>query len=95
MKIRRWVRSGKLKLTRDSILFISGLVGIGYETMFTHQDRPSLLFLFGAMIGLPAFLRTDEKRTPNAPSQPAPPTVPGDPAGVPWTPPPPTSPEKP
>lgn len=32
-----------------------------YETLFTNVDRPTLLLLFAAMMGLPAFLRSDEK----------------------------------
>jgi hypothetical protein len=40
-----------------------GLVGIAHETFFTHEDRPTLLILFAAMIGLPAFLRLDERRS--------------------------------
>lgn len=52
----------RLRLTRDGILFIGGMLGIGYETVASGGDRPSLLVLFAAMIGLPAFLRTDEKQ---------------------------------
>lgn len=69
MSNRRWPR-----LTRDAVLFIAGLAGVFHETVFTNADRPSLLFLFGAMIGLPAFLRSDEKR--NAPKPPEPPKPP-------------------
>lgn len=51
-----------LRVTRDSILFVCGLAGIAYETLVANVDRPTLLVLFGAMVGLPAFLRTDENR---------------------------------
>lgn len=51
-----------VRLTRDGILFTSGLAGVFYETVFTKADRPTLLLLFAAMMGLPAFLRTDETR---------------------------------
>lgn len=47
---------------RDVVLFIVGLAGIIYVTLTDGGDRPTLLVLFGAMIGLPAFLRTDEAR---------------------------------
>lgn len=57
MAKRQWPR-----ITRDTILFASGMIGVFYETVFTKGDRPSLLFLFGAMMGLPAFLRSDEKQ---------------------------------
>lgn len=52
----------RLRVSRDTILFVVGLAGIAYETLVTGGDRPTLLVLFGAMIGLPAFLRTDEKK---------------------------------
>ena len=51
-----------IKFTRDGILFTGGLAGVFYETVFTKADRPTLLILFAAMMGLPAFLRTDENR---------------------------------
>lgn len=46
--------------TRDRILFATGLVGVAYETLVAKVDRPALLVLFGAMLGLPAFLKRDE-----------------------------------
>ena len=51
----------RLRITRDGVLFSAGLVGIAHETLITKADRPTLLLLFGAMIGLPAFLNKDEK----------------------------------
>ncbi len=66
------------KITRDVILFTFGLVGVGWETFAQNADRPTLLLLFGAMIGLPAFLKADEARkevppviVPNTPQPPA------------------------
>lgn len=53
----------RFRLTRDLTIFLVGLGGIVHETLFTHEDRPTLLILFAAMIGLPAFLRLDEKRS--------------------------------
>lgn len=55
---RRRVRGA---VTRDAVLFAAGLAGVFYETVFDKTDRPTLLLLFGAMMGLPAFLRTDEQ----------------------------------
>lgn len=49
------------RFTRDGTLFLCGLIGIGYETAISKTDRPTLLLLFAAMIGLPAFLNKDEK----------------------------------
>lgn len=49
------------RVTRDTVLFLVGLVGIIYETVVVHVDRPTLLILFGGMVGLPVFLHQDEK----------------------------------
>lgn len=42
------------------VLRAVGLAGIVYETTQQKSDRPSLLILFGAMIGLPEFLKRDK-----------------------------------
>ena len=47
---------------RDMLLFMGGLAGIAHETLVTDVERPTLLLLFAAMAGLPAFLRSDERR---------------------------------
>lgn len=47
--------------TRDGILFITGVLGIAWETLGEDIDRPYLLAVFCAMVGLPVFLHTDEK----------------------------------
>jgi hypothetical protein len=52
----------RLRLTRDTTLFLAGLAGIFHETVFQDTDRPALLLLFGGMVGLPAFLRIDEAK---------------------------------
>jgi hypothetical protein len=46
---------------RDGILFVVGLLGIAHQTLVAQEPDPTLLLLFGAMIGLPGFLRKDEK----------------------------------
>jgi hypothetical protein len=46
---------------RDVALFIGGLAGVGHETIIATAERPTLLILFAAMMGLPAFLRQDDK----------------------------------
>lgn len=51
-----------LKVSRNTVLFIVGLLGVAHETLIEHTDRPTLLLLFGAMIGLPVFIRQDEKK---------------------------------
>lgn len=48
-------------LPRDTILFTFGLLGIGYETLAQGGERPTLLLLFAGMVGLPVFLKGDEK----------------------------------
>jgi len=49
-------------LIRDVVLCIAGLLGIAHETLIAAAPREVLLLLFGAMIGLPAFLHVDERR---------------------------------
>lgn len=44
------------------VLRLVGLAGILYETTQQKSDRPSLLILFGAMIGLPEFLKRDDPK---------------------------------
>jgi len=43
---------------RDTVLFIVGLAGVIHETFSNpSHDRPGLLALFGAMMGLVIYLR--------------------------------------
>lgn len=65
---------------RSAVLFIGGLVGAAYVTVVDQTERPTLLILFAAMMGLPLFLRNDEKNqspavAPPPPEPPAPPQV--------------------
>lgn len=62
-------RTFTARVTRDTALFVFGLLGIGYETLLVHVDRPTLLILFGGMVGLPAFLRQDEKKPVSEPEK--------------------------
>jgi len=43
------------------VIFVLGLAGIVHETLVSKIERPSLLVLFSVMVGLPAFLKADEK----------------------------------
>lgn len=52
----------RLRITRDGILFTAGLAGVAFETLHAGGDRPTLLLLFAAMMGLPAFLQKDDQR---------------------------------
>lgn len=47
---------------RDILLFFGGLAGVFHETAIAVGERPTLLILFAAMMGLPAFLRQDESK---------------------------------
>lgn len=58
----------RLRLTRDTVIFLTGLGGIVHETVISYSERPTLILLFGSMIGLPAFLRRDESRKKENPS---------------------------
>lgn len=46
---------------RDLVLFLAGIGGVFHETVLATQERPTLLILFAAMMGLPAFLQKDGK----------------------------------
>lgn len=56
MKGFRWPR-----VTRDTALFLTGLGLVIREAVFENADRPYLLMIFAGMMGLPVFLRRDEK----------------------------------
>ena len=67
------IRRPGLRIGRDTVLFLAGLVGIAEETLAQHAERPTLLILFGAMVGLPAFLRADERtKSASEPTEPKP-----------------------
>lgn len=52
---------GEWKFFRDIILFFGGLGGVFFMLIDSGPNDPTLLLIFGAMMGLPAFLRSDEK----------------------------------
>lgn len=54
--------SETLRRARSASLFLGGLAGIAYETLAQDAERPTLLILFAAMVGLPAFINADERR---------------------------------
>lgn len=41
------------------------MLGVIHETLVGIGERPTLLLLFGAMMGLPAFIRKDGKNGKN------------------------------
>ncbi|HXH36911.1 MAG TPA: hypothetical protein VNJ54_21220 [Plantibacter sp.] len=48
-------------LTWNNVLRVVGLLGVSHETLVNNTDRPTLLLLFAAMIGLPSFINKDAK----------------------------------
>lgn len=68
------VRRPTFVQVRTVTLFFGGLAGAAYVTLLDQTDRPTLLILFGAMMGLPLFLRADEKHQVTLP--PPPPATP-------------------
>lgn len=60
MKGQRWPIP---HIGRDTILFTAGLLGVIHETLWASAERPTLLILFAGMMGLPAFLRRDERES--------------------------------
>lgn len=51
----------RIRITRDALTFSVGLAGIVWETIAEHTDRPLLLALFAAMIGVSAYGSTRAK----------------------------------
>lgn len=51
-----------LAAVRSVVLFVFGLVGLGWEIVFEHGGNPTLLILLGMMAGLPVFMTADEIR---------------------------------
>lgn len=51
-----------MRLSRDTILFVVGLIGLTYVTIQNGPERPTLIIAFVGMMGLPLFIGADEKR---------------------------------
>lgn len=49
------------RLSRDTLLFLIGLLGIVHETLGSGPERPTLLLIFAAFMGLPLALGVDRK----------------------------------
>jgi hypothetical protein len=50
------------RVTRDGLLFILGAGGFLHELIITQGERPTLLLGCMALMGLPVFLRSDDRR---------------------------------
>lgn len=48
---------------RDALLFAAGLLGTVHETVVAIEPREVLIVMFAAMMGLPLFLRSDERES--------------------------------
>lgn len=59
-------------LMRDVAIVATALVLIVFEAVFREgPERPTLLLLYTGMLGLPAFLRADQRRSaPHPPDEP-------------------------
>ena len=74
----------RLRLSRDSVIFLLGVAGIIYETVGGGGERPTLIILFGACLGLPAFLHADARLKSKPDEPPAdPPPIAQPPVGEP------------
>jgi hypothetical protein len=60
------------RVSRDTVLFTFGLLGVIHETALTDGERIYLLAMFAGMMGLPVFLRKDEKGAGPPPPPPGP-----------------------
>lgn len=67
--MRRW-RVSRTGALRDWLLLLGGLLGTAHETLVEHVDRPWLLGLLAAMMGLPYALKADRPEPPEPPSPP-------------------------
>lgn len=62
MNIRRSSAPGRFSGWRDVTLFLTGIGLIVHEAVLREgPERPTLLVLYAGMVGLPVFLRGDEK----------------------------------
>lgn len=58
-----------VKIVRDMALFVLGAIGFVHELISTGSERPQILILTAAMMGLPVIIRGDEKRQEAKPSE--------------------------
>jgi hypothetical protein len=59
--VARW-RRPNWSHAADATSFLVGLAGVLHETWLSHDDRSSLLWLFGAMMTVPGFRGVDRRR---------------------------------
>lgn len=54
------VKEDAVRVGRDVVLFVLGAGGIVHETVFMRQERPVLIVLFAAMVGMTGVIRGAE-----------------------------------
>lgn len=52
----------RIRITRDLVLFAVGVAGIVWSTVIEEVDRPYLLAIFAACVGLPTYLATARRK---------------------------------
>lgn len=62
------MRHASFRISRDVVLFVSGLSGMIHETVIAAEPRLVLIPAFLGMMGATAVLRLDEKRKDDAQS---------------------------
>ena len=66
------MRRFSVQVQRATVVFVAGLAGMAHQTLIEGADRPTLLIIYAGMLGLPAFLRGDEKTHASKPPEPPP-----------------------
>lgn len=46
-------------LTRDNLTYLIGAAGLLWETVVEEGERPTLVLVFGALLGLPVWAAVD------------------------------------
>lgn len=54
------IKEGTIRAGRDVVLFVLGTAGIVHETVIAERERPVLIVLFAAMVGLTGVIRSTE-----------------------------------
>lgn len=47
------------RITREHVTFAIGATGLAWETLFEKGERPTLVMVFGALLGLPVWTKVD------------------------------------
>lgn len=58
------------RITRDTVLFLAGIILTFHESFMVVEPRATLIALFAGMMGLPVFTNLDDKRNRRGDGQP-------------------------